>query len=81
MESAEDFGWALAQLRDGRKVARSGWNGRDMWLTLQFPDEHSKMTLPYIYLSYPEGGVYPGGARVPWLPSQTDVLSSDWSIV
>ena len=29
-----DFGWALAQLRAGKKVARAGWNGKNMYLAL-----------------------------------------------
>ena len=29
-----NFGDALAALKAGEKVARSGWNGRDMWLSL-----------------------------------------------
>lgn len=77
-----NFGTALSSLRDGMNVARKGWNGSGLWLTLQVPDAGSKMTLPYIYLNYPEGSVpYPKGARVPWLASQTDLLSDDWTLV
>jgi len=73
------FGWALDQLREGRVVYRDGWNGKGMWLKLQIPDENSKMTLPYIYIEYPQGHQsYPNGCRVPWLASQTDLLSNDW---
>lgn len=74
-----DFGMALAALQAGHRVQRKGWNGKGMWLLLQVPDEHSKMTLPYIYIEYPEGHVaYPDGSRVPWLASQTDMLATDW---
>lgn len=76
-----DFGWALRALQEGLAVCRRGWNGKNMWLKLQIPDEHSKMTLPYIYIEYPVGHpAYPEGSRVPWLASQTDLLSSDWMI-
>ena len=69
------FGTALNYLWDGRELARSGWNGKDMYVKMQFPDEHGKMTQPYIYMftAYRE--------LVPWLASQTDLLASDWSIV
>ncbi len=70
-----DFGTALAFLRGGRQVARSGWNGVGMWLELQTPDEFSKMTLPYIYMHTAQHGL------VPWLASQTDLLAEDWYIV
>jgi hypothetical protein len=78
----EEFGFekALAALKTGERVLRSGWNGKGMWLLLQVPDEHSKMTSPYIYIEYPTGHpAYPNGSRVPWLPSQTDLLAEDWS--
>jgi hypothetical protein len=81
MDSNMDFGQALKALKEGKRVARSGWNGKDMWLLLQKPDENSKMTLPYIYIEYPiQSKAYPFGSRVPWLASQTDVLSEDWFI-
>lgn len=76
------FGDALHYLELGYRVSRSGWNGVGMWLQKQVPDAHSKMTLPYLYLNYPSGSrAYPEGARVPWLASQTDVLSADWRVI
>jgi hypothetical protein len=76
------FGDALAALKQGKRVARDGWNGKGMWLALQTPDQHSKITLPYIYIEYPEGHpAYPSGSRVPWLASQTDMLREDWVIL
>jgi len=74
------FGAALEVLKSGFKVARRGWNGKGLWLTLQVPDQHSKMTLPYIFMSYPEDSANNPGARVPWLASQTDMLAMDWVI-
>lgn len=69
------FGWAIDRLRDGTKVARTGWNGKNMWLMLQVPDAHSKMSLPYIYMKTADNNL------VPWLASQTDVLAEDWIVV
>lgn len=74
-----NIGWAILELQAGEKIRRAGWNGKGMWLKLQVPDAHSKMTLPYIYIEYPEGhAAYPNGSRVPWLASQTDILATDW---
>jgi hypothetical protein len=70
-----DFGWALQQCKLGLKVARANWNGKGMWIALQRPDEHSKMKLSYLYMSTVTGDL------VPWLASQTDMLSEDWSLV
>lgn len=70
-----DIGWAVKQMHNKAKVARSGWNGKGLWLALQVPDEHSKMGLPYVYISTVDGKL------VPWLCSQTDLLATDWDVV
>lgn len=67
-----DFGWAIIEMRCGSRVSRQGWNGKGMWVGLQLPDEHSKMTLPYIYMKTADEKL------VPWLASQTDMLAEDW---
>ena len=72
------FGDAIHFLKAGKRVARAGWNGKGLWLELQVPDAHSKMTLPYVFMSYPDNAQNTPGARVPWLASQTDLLSEDW---
>lgn len=71
----EGIGWAVKQMHNGSKVAREGWNGKDMWLALQVPDEHSKMSLPYVYIKTVDNKL------VPWLCSQTDLLAMDWFVV
>ncbi len=70
-----DFGDALKCLKNRLRVAREGWNGKGQWIALQVPDEHSKMGLPYVYISTVDGKL------VPWLASQTDLLGEDWSVV
>lgn len=74
-----NFGQALQVLKEGiypdAKVRRAGWNGKGMWISLQTPDAHSKMGLPYIYLSTV------GGQLVPWNPNNIDMLADDWEIV
>lgn len=67
-----DFSRALQLLKQGKVVQRVGWNGPGQWLELQRPDEHSKMTLPYIYIKTT------GNDLVPWLASQGDLLAEDW---
>ena len=69
------FGTALIHLKAGKKLTRRGWNGANQHLELQVPDEHSKMTLPYIFITTVQGD------RVPWLASQTDLLAEDWDQV
>lgn len=69
------FGEAIVCLKQGKTVSRKGWNGKDMWLGLQIPDENSANKQAYIYI------VPVGGERVPWVASQPDMLSDDWFVV
>jgi hypothetical protein len=75
MSQPTSFGAAVEALEHGFRVARTGWNGKGMWLGLQRPDAHSKMSLPYIYMKTADDNL------VPWLASQTDILSKDWLIL
>ena len=78
------FGLALEALRKGFKVARKGWNGKGIYIEMQNPDEHSKMTQPYLYIvttNLITNNQYAPKGIVPWLPSQTDILAEDWLIV
>jgi Protein of unknown function (DUF2829) len=69
-----NIGWAVKQMQHGDRVCRAGWIGKGMWLALQTPDVHSKMGLPYVYLSTVNGTL------VPWVCSQTDLLATDWEL-
>lgn len=69
-----NIGEAIEHMRAGEQVSRAGWNGRNMTLELQLPDENSKMTVPYVYMNTADG------QKVPWLCSQTDLLASDWQV-
>ena len=66
------FGKMLVTLKCGGKCARKGWNGKNMYIELQTPDEHSKMSKPYIYMKTVDDDL------VPWVASQTDMLENDW---
>lgn len=76
-----DFGWALRQLKEGKKVCRLGWNGKGIYIELQRPDEYSKMTQPYVYIVttglQSDNPNAPRGV-VPWVVSQTDLMAEDW---
>lgn len=75
------FSEALVAVKQGRAIQRSGWNGSGLTVKIQRPDENSKMTLPYLYIEYPENAKTTPGARCPWLASQTDILAEDWQVV
>ena len=75
------FSEALVAVKKGYAIQRSGWNGVGLKVKAQFPDENSKMTLPYLYIEYPtDHSTYPG-AKCPWLASQTDIMAEDYEIL
>ena len=78
-----DFGAAIDGLKTGMIARRRGWNGKGIHIELQRPDEHSKMTHPYIFID--TTGLQTDNPdapkdRVPWLASQTDILAEDWEL-
>ena len=82
------FSLAVCALKEGKKVARKNWNGKEMYLY------KAVIELPYPPLSEGEGwkeGVF-GNSEfiimktadsklIPWLASQTDLLADDWVVV
>lgn len=75
-----DFGQTLNALKDGQKAARSGWNGKGMYLFIIKVEEWKYTNgindnfplLPFIAMKTADNKV------VPWLASQTDILAEDW---
>lgn len=84
------FSDALEHIKAGGKVARSGWNGKDMFVFL-VPGSTFKVSRAPLLGIYPEGTEInyhahidmrtADGQIVPWLASQTDILANDWGIV
>lgn len=83
-EATFSFSDAYKYLERGMRVARKGWNGKEIYLEMQFPDAHSKMTQPYVYIVttglQTDNENAPKGI-VPWTPSQTDMAAKDWVFV
>lgn len=78
-----NFGQAIQELKKGKKLKRKGWNGKGIFIELQMPDNYSKMSHPYVYIDTSglcTDNPYAPKNRVPWLPSQTDMLSEDWEV-
>lgn len=75
-----DFGDAIRALKDGKLVARKGWNGKNMHLYLIVPSLPTTVLgvayEPYIVMFTAQGKHQPG-----WLASQADMLATDWEIV
>ena len=88
--AGQDFGWAIAQLKDGNKIARSGWNGKGMFVFLVPGSQFQVNRAPLLGI-YPEGTEISyrshmdmktaDGEIVPWTVSQSDALAEDWELV
>lgn len=82
-----DFGWAVKRLKEGKRVARKGWNGKGMWLWHVEGDWNGHIAHafpnPFIYLeSLPFIAMKTADDKlIPWLSSQADVLAEDWELV
>lgn len=80
---ALNFGDAVHMLKLGKKVARSGWNGKGMWLGLHkeggaFIREECGTEITYAdYIVMKTAD----NKLVPWLASQSDVLAEDWRVI
>ena len=94
-ETGMTFGGAIAALKQGKKVARQGWNGKGMWLWLK---EGTMVKSDWCHdpalkaIADKNGGEIEALGTVcmktadnkilsGWLASQTDVLSHDWVVV
>lgn len=89
------FGIAIDLLERGVKVARTGWNGRGMWLSyspgaVDLPAEHywSENNRDFAIKNGGKATTLPyitmktaDNEIVPWAASQTDLLAKDWVIV
>ena len=77
------FGLAIEALKRGHKIARTGWNGKGMWLMLVPEKLADAVSFQYEALSpAPWIGMKTTDDKfVPWLASQTDMLAEDWKIV
>ena len=82
------FGDALDALKQGKRVARKGWNGKDMYVFLAFEadfitdadisafDHMDVEVCDMLVMKTAQNTFQPG-----WLASQADMLAEDWYIV
>ena len=82
------FGDALEALKDGKRVARQGWNGKDMYVFLAYEadfvtdadisafDQLEVEVGDMLVMKTAQNTFQPG-----WLASQADMLADDWYIV
>ncbi len=93
-EKGMTFGQAIEAMKQGKKVARRGWNGKGMYLWLlpaaEVKKEWCRDTRLLEAFGERDTMTCLGSIRMftadkkvltGWLASQTDMLSEDWTIV
>tara|TARA_R100000541_G_scaffold13823_2_gene23190 strand:+ start:9769 stop:10269 length:501 start_codon:yes stop_codon:yes gene_type:complete len=87
------FGDALMMAKQGSKIARSGWNGKEMYVTIMpgYPDGIEANENTRAAHNLPKGAIIKfrpyfqlltaQGDIAMWAPSGSDALAEDWMIV
>lgn len=85
-----NFSQALDLLKQGKKLARSGWNGRGMFVFM-VPGSQFKVNRAPLLGIYPEGTdityrphldmKLADGTICTWLAAQPDIFAEDWVVV
>ena len=87
---ALNFGDAVHLLKEGKKLARAGWNGKGMFVFLVVGSTFNVSRAPLL-------GIFPEGTQInykphidiknvdgsisTWVPSIGDVMAEDWLVV
>lgn len=82
-----DFSVALRALREGYKVSRKNWNGKNQYIELATRVSYINSRGEKVNVDHQTMGnaaiafVGTSGVQLGWLASQADMLSDDWYIV
>ena len=82
-----DFGKAIQLLKEGKKLQRSGWNGKEQYIELATNISYKNTEEETINAEHDAIGnkaiafVGTSGVQLGWLASQADMLAEDWQIV
>ena len=86
-EEVMDFGVAIMNLKEGRRVTRKGWNGKGQYLELATDISYTSAAGQVINCEHAAIGnkaiafVGTSGVQMGWLASQADMLAEDWIIL
>lgn len=82
-----DFGKAIQYLKEGKRVQRNGWNGKNQYIELATNISYKNAKGEIINAEHQAIGnraiAFTGtsGVQLGWLASQADMLAEDWKIV
>ena len=82
-----DFGQAIQCLKNGMRVQREGWNGKEQYIELATNISYVNTKHETINVEHDAIGnnaiafVATSGVQLGWLASQADMLAEDWRVV
>lgn len=82
-----NFGEAIIAMKEGKRVQRSGWNGKNQYIELASNISYTNPKGEVINAEHDAIGnqavafVGTSGVQLGWLASQSDMLANDWKIV
>ena len=81
------FGKAIELLKEGKKLQREGWNGKNQYIELATNISYVNANKEIINVNHEAIGnkaiafVGTSGVQLGWLASQSDMLANDWKVV
>lgn len=82
-----DFGTAIKLIKEGKKLQREGWNGKNQYIELATNVSYMNADKEIINIEHDTIGnkaiafVGTSGVQLGWLASQADMLAEDWKVV
>lgn len=86
-EAGMDFGAAIRAVKQGKKIARKGWNGKSQYVELAsnigYVNPEGEIVNPDHEAIGNKALAFVGtsGVQLGWLASQSDMLAEDWYII
>ena len=77
----------MEALKSGKKVARTGWNGKYQYIELATNISYKNAQNDVINVNHETMGnkaiafIGTSGVQLGWLASQSDILSEDWRVI
>lgn len=81
------FGKALGYCKEGLRIKREGWNGKDQYVELATCISYKNADGEIINVGHKDIGnkalafVGTRGVQLGWLASQADMLAEDWTVL
>lgn len=82
-----DFGESIRCMKQGKRVARKGWNGKNQYIELATKISYVNASDETVNAEHSAIGnkaiafVGTSGVQLGWLASQADMLAEDWETV